>query len=339
MRMSHTAALLTAAVGVPYTATETEIGKSAVGAIQAQTASVASAIGITGDHANTHRQVEEILIDGVERYRYNSTPMVLAKQVGVGVIDPKSGDPRYWANAKAGQTLVSGASGVGVGGGGSTMGESASTGPQTPLPPQGGPAVIQSSMKSASDSETSTPAKGVADKTQSGSTLIDTLVGGPIHDLREVLRFDITPEWVTGHFARVSTVLADTHLEGFRVPIVTGIGTADLAGTLTYYFDYSGGLQRVMMHAITGDVSRVIEAMTTHYGLAVEPTLEAGVYTRRWNAQPVHFLRVSRAPVVYRDALHHKFTVFIELNQPNLRYGISEEARQIIMTDRSTGRW
>jgi hypothetical protein len=165
------------------------------------------------------------------------------------------------------------------------------------------------------------------------------LVGGPIYDLREVLRFDISPEWVTSRFSRVTTVLADTELEGLRVPLVTGIGPADLAGSITYYFDASGKLQRVMLHAFTGDASRVVATMTQHYGLQAEPSLDAGVYTRRWNATPVHFLRLTRAPVVYSDALHHKLTVYLELNQPDLRYGISTEAQRIIDADRRTGRW
>jgi hypothetical protein len=123
------------------------------------------------------------------------------------------------------------------------------------------------------------------------------------------------------------------------VPVVTGIGPTDLAGSITYYFDYSGKLQRVMLHGFTGDVSRIVETMTQHYGLQAEASLDAGVYTRRWNGQPVHFLRLTRAPVVYSDALHHKFTVYLELNQPDLRYGISPEAALIIHSDRRTGRW
>ncbi len=167
----------------------------------------------------------------------------------------------------------------------------------------------------------------------------NSLVGGQIPDLREVLRFDINDRWVIERFARVSTVLADTRLEGLRVPIVTGTQASDLAGTLTYYFDHGGVLQRIQLHGFTGDPSRLIQAMTQFYGLKPEPTLEAGVYTKRWNGMPVQFLRLTHAPVVYSDAVHQKYTVFIELNQPNLGYGISEEAQRIIHADRNTGRW
>ncbi len=168
---------------------------------------------------------------------------------------------------------------------------------------------------------------------------VPSLVGGRITDLREVMRFDATPEWVFQRFARVTTVLADTRLEGLRVPIVTGTRVDDLAGTLTYYFDGGGKLQRVTMHAFTGDPSRLVGAMTQHYGLTREPSLEAGAFTKRWNGQPVHFLRMSHASVVYSDAVHQKYTVFLELNQPNLAYGISHEAQRIVDSDKKSGRW
>ncbi len=166
-----------------------------------------------------------------------------------------------------------------------------------------------------------------------------TLAGVRVTDLREVLRFDVTPDWVIQRFSRVSTVLSDLRLEGMRVPIVTGTKADDLAGTLTYYFDRSQRLQRVTIHGFTGDPTRLVQAMTEHYGLKNEPTLEAGVYTRRWNGFPVHFVRLSHAPVIHTNAVHQKYTVFVELNQPNLAYGISQEAQKIVQFDRMTGRW
>lgn len=165
------------------------------------------------------------------------------------------------------------------------------------------------------------------------------LTGQTIDDLREILRFDVSPSWVFSKFSRVTTVLSDTRLEGLRAPIVTGIHATDIAGTITYFFDRSGSLQRVMLHGFTGDPSKTVAAMTQHYGLSRNPSLDAGVYTRAWNGMPVHFLRLSHAPVVYSDAVHQKYTVFLELNQPSLAHGISEEARRIITSDRGTERW
>jgi hypothetical protein len=166
-----------------------------------------------------------------------------------------------------------------------------------------------------------------------------SFTGGMIPDLREVMRFDITPDWVIGRFSRVTTVLADTRLQGLRVPIVTGTAASDIAGTLTYYFDHKHTLQRLTVHGFTGDPGKIVGIMTGPYGLESNPALEAGVYTKRWNGVPVHFLRLTHAPVVYSDAVHQKYTVFLELNQPSLVYGISEEAQRIISSDRGSTRW
>lgn len=165
------------------------------------------------------------------------------------------------------------------------------------------------------------------------------IVGRPVTDLREVMRFDITPEWVMNRFSRVSTVLAEIRLKALRVPIVTGTRVDDLAGTLTYYFDGKDQLQRVSIHALTGDPQRLIGSMTENYGMKQEPNLEAGIYTKRWNGLPVHFLRLSRSSVVHSDALHQKYTVFLELNQPDLPFGLSQEAKKIVEYDRQNGRW
>lgn len=166
-----------------------------------------------------------------------------------------------------------------------------------------------------------------------------SLVGAAIPDMREVLRFDVSPDWVISRFSRVSTVLADLSMQGLRVPIVTGTQADDLAGTLTYYFDKQGKVQRLTLHGFTGSPQKIVSTMTSHYGLTHEPALEAGVYTKRWNRQPVHFLRLTHAPVIYSDAVHQKYTLFLELNHPNLAYGISNEARRIVTADHSTGRW
>jgi len=283
IRTQYTLAMIAAAIGVPYTATETEFGRNMLQTLSSQTASLSSAVETSTEAVHAHRDVERIWEDSVDRFRYASTPLAVSSRAS----DSTSG-------------LRTMPAPVATAGAGSVVPGNVPTG--------------NASMSGA-------------------------LVGGPIYDLREVLRFDISPDWVTSRFSRVTTVLADTELEGLRVPLVTGIGPADLAGSITYYFDASGKLQRVMLHAFTGDASRVVATMTQHYGLQAEPSLDAGVYTRRWNATPVHFLRLTRAPVVYSDALHHKLTVYLELNQPDLRYGISTEAQRIIDADRRTGRW
>ncbi len=319
MRNTHTLALIAAAVGVPYTASETEIGRRAIQTVHSRPAVAKKESDPPGDDPiSSHREVERILETSVDRFRYPSTPEAIARQAADPrrALDPRSGgiaDPLITPNAQA-VAMRRPAAGGAAGNPGEGSGDSADA---------GSPSIERFSTTGKSGS----------------GDWGNSLVGGPVADLREVLRFDISPEWVTQRFTRVTTVLADTALEGLRVPLVTGIGPSDLAGSITYYFDNFGTLQRVMLHGFTGDVSRVVRSMTEHYGLEAEPTLDAGVYTRRWNGIPVHFLRLTRAPVVYSDAVHHKFVVYLELNQPDLRFGISPEAQRIIEADRGTGRW
>jgi len=295
--------LLAAAVGIPYTASETDFGQEAVrlinitlGAVSAPVEDFLSSTRGTTFGDNTHRDVEGVWEESIDRYRYFDQPAAL----------PSTG------------RLVSASNRTEPGEG---------NGNQNPseLPPM-----------SRSVGARSVGARSDGQMLGSGGP---SLVGQPVSDLREVLRFDISPQWVTERFSRVTTVLAELQLDGLRVPMVTGTGPDDLAGSISYYFDQTSKLQRVMLHGFTGNPNSVVETMTQHYGLQREPSLEAGVYTRRWNGMPVHFLRITRAPIVYSDAVHHKFTVFLELNQPDLRYGISPEAQRIVAADRSTGRW
>jgi len=65
------------------------------------------------------------------------------------------------------------------------------------------------------------------------SQLDATLTGPPVADFGEIVRFDISPTWVTSRWPRVTTVTAEAGMEGLRVPIVTGTNTDDLAGSLT----------------------------------------------------------------------------------------------------------
>jgi hypothetical protein len=174
---------------------------------------------------------------------------------------------------------------------------------------------------------------------QQSRTILPSIVGGPVNDLRDVLRFDANPQWVTQHFSRVTTVLADVHLDGLRVPVVTGTQPEDLAGTITYYFDRQHRMQRINLHGFTGDPARLVQLMTQHYGMIEQPSLGAGTYVIRWNAQTTSVLQIVHAPVVHAEAFNGKYTVFLELNQPSMPYGLSEQADRLVSAGKGTFRW
>ena len=116
------------------------------------------------------------------------------------------------------------------------------------------------------------------------------------NELTDVLRFDISPGWVMQRWPRVTTVAQST-LAGLRVPLVTGTQIDDLAGSLTYYFDRTDQVQRISFQGLTGDDRKLVEIVTSGYGMQPEPALGGGMYVARWNAMPTSALRVTYAPV------------------------------------------
>ena len=165
------------------------------------------------------------------------------------------------------------------------------------------------------------------------------LVGPQVSDFSEVLRFDISPEWIFSRWSRVTTVTADQALQGFRAPLVTGPRVDDLAGVATYYFGRQGRLQRVTFTGHTGDTRRLVAFLRQNYAFRPEPSLGGGLYLVTWNAEPRSALRVDYAPLVRSDAPHHRYSIKLEINRPDEAYGMSESLRSILETDQETKRW
>lgn len=158
------------------------------------------------------------------------------------------------------------------------------------------------------------------------------------NSLAEVLRFDVSPGWVMQRWPRVTTV-SQHGLAGLRVPLVTGTQLDDLAGSLTYYFDKTDRVQRIAFQGLTGDDRKLVAIVTAAFGMQPEPTLGGGTYVARWNANPMSALRVSYAPVVRHDRPHSRLEVILEINRPDVLYGLSPEFEQLLVHDRGTNRW
>jgi len=161
----------------------------------------------------------------------------------------------------------------------------------------------------------------------------------PPIDLREVLRFDIDPDFVYRRFARVSTVLSDLSLDGLRVPLVSGTQAYDVAGSLTYYFDINKKLRRIQMQGVTGDARGLIELMVQHYRLHAEPSLGGQLLTTRWNNRVTSFMHVAPAPVVTSASPNARFAFYLEINPPADHYGLSQEAMQMLVQAQAAKRW
>ncbi len=163
--------------------------------------------------------------------------------------------------------------------------------------------------------------------------------GGAVHDLREVLRFDIVPGWLPQRFARVSTVTSNVQMDGLRVPLITGTQPKDIAGTLTYYFDSSQALKRINLHGLTGDPTLLANLMVQYYQLKPEQSLGGQLFTTRWNNRITSVLQIAPAPIIYAGADHSKYIIFLELNQPTNQYGLSDEASGVLNASQATQRW
>jgi len=137
-------------------------------------------------------------------------------------------------------------------------------------------------------------------------------------DLGEVLRFDIAPNWVYSRWSRKTTALADLQFHGIRVPLVTGTGVDDLAGSLTYYFNHDQLPERIVFQGRTGDPRKVISLVTGRFGLKPYRAFTPGeqLFQLRWNDQPMSELRVRPASVVWASAPHANYEVMLDLQRP-----------------------
>ncbi len=167
----------------------------------------------------------------------------------------------------------------------------------------------------------------------------DKFPQAPMVSLPEVLRFDITPAWVTSRFPRVSTIAGNAQLDAMRVPLVTGTSPSDMAGTLTYYFDAYQRLQRISLHSVTGDPNGFLSELKRSYQLEQQPSLGGTLYLMSWNGKPTSVLRIAPAAIIRSDSPYSRFEVFLELNQPGLDFGLSSEANSFLAAGRATRRW
>ncbi len=161
--------------------------------------------------------------------------------------------------------------------------------------------------------------------------------GAPVCDIPEVFRFDVSPQWITSHWPRVTTVLAETDLQGLRVPLVTGSRPDDLAGSLTYYFDKKHVVQRIAFQGNTGDERRLVAFLTQYYGLKPVPTLGAGLYMTKVQGKPLSTLHLTWPPVVAKDKPTNRCEIVLELNRSSA--GASQQVQQLLDHERRAKRW
>ncbi|MGB4728401.1 MAG: DUF6690 family protein [Thermogutta sp.] len=140
-------------------------------------------------------------------------------------------------------------------------------------------------------------------------------------DFGEVFRFDITPDWIVTRWPRVTASLSAIQLQGYRVPLVTGIAEDDLAGTVTYYFNASRQLQRITFEGTTGTPNRLLAFLSTYYGFVYRPTNNPSVYLfvvpEEGSRGETHsYVWIRPAPVFQANERHHRFDVSLVIERP-----------------------
>lgn len=144
------------------------------------------------------------------------------------------------------------------------------------------------------------------------------LEGIATYSLADVLRLDINKEWIYSRWARKSTGLAEPELFGIRVPLVSGTRMTDVAGSLTYYFDKQGIVQKLRLVGNTADTSELVNLLASRYGLRPAAPLVAGeqLYRVDRDGMVESELRTQPQSVLWATSPHSSFSVDLELNRP-----------------------
>ena len=139
-----------------------------------------------------------------------------------------------------------------------------------------------------------------------------------IYPLAEVLRSDITTEWVYSHWNRKSAGLADPGMFGVRVPLVTGTSLGDLAGSLSYYFNTQSRLQRISLRGRTGDPTQIVNLVVQRFGFRPQPPEVPGeqLYQVIYHEKVKSELRVRPEPILLASSPHRSYSVVLELEDP-----------------------
>ncbi len=164
------------------------------------------------------------------------------------------------------------------------------------------------------------------------------LDGGVFSGIEEILRFKISPQEITNRWARVTFHIQTDGLHSYRVPVVTGESSDDLAGALTYLFDQHKKLQRIEFHGSTQDTSTLIDIMKQKFRMTKRPSPLEALYVKSQYKLPVSALRIVRPPLTSTTTESPTFEVRFELNRLYPGATLSDSFRKLIDSDRTGSR-
>jgi hypothetical protein len=143
------------------------------------------------------------------------------------------------------------------------------------------------------------------------------LNGTQFTSIDQVLRFDVTKEWVYQNWDRKSTGATDVGLFSVRVPLVMSPQLYALAGSLTYYFNSQGQVEHISFRGRTGNSAQLVQLLTTRYQFqpASSPTGEQ-VYQTQYDGQVQCELRTHPESVLWLNSPNQSIAVELELARP-----------------------
>ncbi len=92
--------------------------------------------------------------------------------------------------------------------------------------------------------------------------------GTPITPLERIVRFDLTPDQIRRIWPESYVDLSVPNRTGWRVPVLTGTASDDLAGAITYYFDQRK-MTRISFTGRTEDAKKIVSFLTYRFGLVL----------------------------------------------------------------------
>ena len=147
----------------------------------------------------------------------------------------------------------------------------------------------------------------------------------PTMDLSSLFRFDVTKQWITSRWDRVSTSPADQGLHGMRVALVTGTNSWDLHGSLTYYFDAAHRVQRITYRGWTGDASRLVQMLQRQVKIRAQPTHWAGLYLSKRSG-----LLMKHPAVIDKNNPVQQLALILEINNPQGKTPLSNDFQSLL---------
>ncbi len=154
----------------------------------------------------------------------------------------------------------------------------------------------------------------------------------PVTNLAEIFRFDVNPDWVKQRWDRASFRTGESDLSGLRVPLVTGVNTNDLFGSLTYYFDSNQRVQKITFRGWSGNPDVLVNFVTSRFQFRKQPTSAAGLYVAGSRRKKTGVLLLQYPTVIQASNPTQQVAILLEINNPNGSLQISNEVAALTLS-------